>query len=193
MIRKVEQQLIEGILSKDKSAFDMLFRSYYSALVRIACDIVNDKQVAEEVVQDTFVKLWESGSDLTINSLLSAYLVKMVRNRSIDYLRAAARELKTISIDHPEVQAQLHEMGMEATFEDELFATPLEMALQQGIEQLPPQCKRIFKLNRFDGYSHKEIADELQISVSAVKTQIARALQKMTAIYQTYQKKTHRP
>jgi RNA polymerase sigma-70 factor (ECF subfamily) len=189
MMRMVEQQLIEGLLSKDRSAFDVLFRSYYSTLVRIASDILHDRQAAEDVVQDTFVKLWETGSGLTINSSLSAYLVKMVRNRCIDSLRAAAREPGTVSIDLPEVQAQLHEMGMEADFEDELFATPLEIALTRAIEQLPPQCKRIFTLNRFDGYSHKEIADELHISASTVKTQITRALQKLTAIYQTFQKK----
>jgi len=188
-VRKDEQQLIHGILSKDKGSFDILFRSYYSVLVRIACDILGDKQSAEDVVQETFIKLWESGVDLTINSSLSAYLIKMVRNRSIDCLRTKTRD-KTISIDHPEVQAQLHEIGIEKDFDEELFSTPLEIVLQQAIDQLPSQCRLIFTLNRFDGYSHKEIAEKLQISVSTVKTQISRALQKITAVYQKYQKKS---
>ena len=188
-MQKVEQQLIQGLLSKDKGSFDMLFRSYYGVLVRIACDMLGDKQSAEDVVQETFIKLWDSGPDLTINSSLSAYLLKMVRNRCIDFLRAKTRE-KTISIDHPEVQAQLHEIGIEKAFDEELFSTPLEIVLQQAIDQLPPQCKLIFTLNRFDGCSHKEIAEKLQISVSTVKTQILRALKKITTVYQTYQKKS---
>ena len=187
-MRKIEQQLIQGLLSKDRGSFDLLFRSYYVNLVRIASDILGDKQLAEDVVQETFIKLWESGSDLTINSSLSAYLIKMVRNRCIDFLRAKMRDLNTISLEHPDVQAHLHEMGLATDLDVELFATPLEIALHKGIEQLPPQCKKIFTLNRFDGISHKEIADKLQISENTVKTQIARALKKMTAIYNAYQK-----
>ena len=182
----LEQQMIKGLVSGDKTAFDMLFKSYYSAMVHIANDILHDAGLAEEVVQDVFVKLWKNRFSLSIDSSLSAYLVTMVRNRSIDCLRAKARKIKTISIDHPDVQAQLHEIGMDATFEEELFSTPLEIAFQQALEQLPPQCRQIFMLNRFDGHSHKEIADMLQISVSTVKTQITRALQKLTVCLQPF-------
>ena len=179
-MQNLERQLIEGLVSGDKNVFDMVFKAYYSTMVHLANDILHDSGLAEEVVQDVFVKLWKTGSSLSINSSLSAYLVKMVRNRCIDCLRAKARDIKTISIDHPDVQAQLHETGMDATFDEELFSTPLEIAFQQALEQLPSQCRQIFLLNRFDGHSHKEISEMLQISVSTVKTQITRAVQKLT-------------
>jgi RNA polymerase sigma-70 factor (ECF subfamily) len=178
-MRKVEQQLIQGILSKDKGAFDMLFRSYYSTLVFVASDMLNNRQLAEEAVQDVFVKLWRSGANLSIDVSLGSYLTRMVRNRSIDYLRANERQIKTVSIENREIQIKLHDLGMDASVEEDLFSENLENAIEQAIEQLPAQCRQIFVLNRFDGFSHKEIAGQLNISVSTVKTQITRALQKL--------------
>jgi len=178
-MRKVEQQIIQGLLSKDRGAFDILFRSHYSALVFVANDILHDKQLAEEVVQDVFVKLWKTGSNLSINTSLDSYLTTMVRNRSIDYIRANARRIKTVSIENPDIQIKLHELGMETSFDEELFSDATEIALKRALEQLPSQCRQVFVLNRFDGLSTKEISEKLQISVSTVKTQIARALKKL--------------
>ena len=78
-MKKVEQQLIRGLLSGDKSAFDMVFRTYYDTLLFVASSILSDWQLAEEVVQDVFVKLWKTASNLTINISLSSYLTAMVR------------------------------------------------------------------------------------------------------------------
>jgi len=178
-MRQVEQQIIQGIISGDKGAFDMLFRAYYSAMVYIASGILRDRQLAEEAVQDVFVKLWKNASKLSIDTSPGSYMTAMVRNRCIDYLRMDEHRIKTLSIDDPDVQLKLHELGMETSFEEELFSNSLEIALKQAIEQLPPQCRQIFVLSRFDGLSTKEIAEKLNISVSTVKTQIARALKKM--------------
>ena len=179
MMQKVEQQLINGLLSKDEGAFEILFRSYYGALLFIATDILRDRQLAEEAVQDVFIKLWKTGSTLSINSSLNSYLTTMVRNRCIDYLRAGERRIKTVSIENPDVQLKLHELGIEDTFEEELFPDSSEIALKRALEELPPQCRQIFVLSRFDELSNKEISEKLQISVSTVKTQIARALKKL--------------
>ncbi len=187
-MQKLEQQLINDILSGDKNAFELLFKTYYSSLVLIAKDILWDSRLAEETVQDVFVKLWKNANDLSINTSLSSYLVSMVRNRSIDYLRAKARQIKTVSIENWEIQAKLHDLGIGATFDEELFPAPLEIALKQALEQLPPQCKQIFVLNRFDGYTPKEISKMLDISTSTVKTQITRALLKLKETISLYLK-----
>ena len=142
----------------------------------IANDVLNDRQLAEEAVQDVFIKLWETGDSLSIDTSLSAYLIKMTRNRSIDYLRANERRIKTVSIEDLEIQLQLHKYGMEDSIDEELFTDALEEALNKAIKQLPAQCRQIFILNRLEGFSTKEIAEKLQISVSTVKTQISRAL-----------------
>ncbi len=179
-MQELEQQLIKGLVARDKSAFEMLFRAYYSSLVVIANDILHNSGSAEEVVQDVFVKIWKIGPELSVNSSLSAYLIGMVRNRSIDYLRNKTRQIKTVSIDGLDIQEKLHELGTDTTImEEELFSGSMEVTLKQALEQLPPQCKQIFILNRFDGYSPKEISQMLEISISTVKTQISRALFKL--------------
>ena len=181
-MQKLEQQLIKGLIAKDKSAFDMLFRAYYGSLVIIANDILHNSGLAEEVVQDVFVKIWKLGSGLSVNSSISAYLIRMVRNRSIDYLRSESRQVRTVSIDGLDVQEKLHQLGMNTTIDDEVFTNYMEIAINQALEQLPPQCKQIFILNRFDGYSPKEISQMLEVSISTVKTQISRALHKIKEI-----------
>jgi len=178
-MRKLEQQLIKGIKLKDKSSFDTLFFTYYSTLLLIANDILDDIWVSEEVVQDVFVKIWNSGADISIETSLGAYLAMMVRNKSIDHLRSKKHQIKTVSLDNMEIQLKLHSLGADSSFEDELFTDPLEAKLKQIIDQLPPKCKQIFILNRFDGYSAKEISEMLQLSLNTVKTQITRALQKL--------------
>ena len=178
-MRKIEQQLIQGLLSKDKGAFDMLFRSYYEPLLFVATGILRDRQLAEEAVQDVFVKLWKTEANISINISLESYLTTMVRNRCIDYLRANQRRIKTVSMENQEVKAKLHELATEATFEEEMFSDSLEIAVKKALEKLPPQCRQIFELSRFDGMTNKEISEKLKISVSTVKTQITRALQKM--------------
>jgi RNA polymerase sigma-70 factor (ECF subfamily) len=187
-MRMVEQHLIQGILSKDKSAFDMLYRSYYKALVCIANNILSDNQLAEEAVQDVFIKLWKTGSNLFIDTSLSSYLTRMVHNRCIDYLRENDRRIKTISIENQEIRTQLHQYGIDNMFDEELFADDLEILINLTITQLPPQCRQVFTLSRFDGLTHKEIAEKLQISVSTVKTQITRALIKLNKTVSGYYK-----
>ena len=157
----------------------MLFRSYYETLLFVATGLLRDRQLAEEAVQDVFVKLWKIGSNLSINCSLESYLTTMVRNRCIDYLRANERRIKTVSIENHEVRAKLHEMGTDASFEEDLFADNMEDVVKQALEKLPFQCRQIFELSRFDGLSNKEISEKLKLSVSTVKTQISRALQKM--------------
>ena len=180
-MQKIEQQLIKGIMSQDKGSFDILFRTYYGKLLSIATNILHDKQLAEEAAQDVFIKLWQSGSDLSIDTSLNSYMISMVHNRCIDYIRMNERRIKTVSIENQEVQQKLHEIGIEA-IEEELFSVSLEVVLKQTIDDLPVHCKEIFSLSRFDGLSNKEISEKLQLSVSTVKTQIARALKKLKEV-----------
>ena len=178
-MHKFEQYLIQGIMSKDKTAFDLLFRTYYSTFVYVAYDILHDMKLAEDVVQDVFIKLWKIGPNLSITTSLNSYLIGMVRNRCIDHLRSKERHIETVSIESIAVQQKLHELGIDSSFDEELFSSPAEIAIKRAIEQLPPQCRHIFILNRFEGYSPKKISEKLNISTNTVKVHITRALQKI--------------
>jgi RNA polymerase sigma-70 factor (ECF subfamily) len=180
-MRELEQKLLKELVSGDRHAFDVLFRTYYSQLFFIARDILLDSNVAEEIVQDVFVKIWESSATLSVSHSLKAYLAGMTRNRCIDYLRnqKTTKHITTISLDDINVRSQLLNLESDTFIREELFTDPVENALRKAIDELAPQCRQIFTLNRFEGYSCQQIAEMLNLSVSTVKTQVARALQKL--------------
>ncbi len=159
----------------------MLFETYYSLLFYTAKDILCDAETAEEIVQDSFVKIWEYRSKLPEIKSLKAYLTGMVRNRCFDYLKSPKNLFnnQSISIDDLTVRMQLLNIESDLAIREELYSDPMELILLRAIDQLPPQCKQIFILNRFEEYTHQQIADELHLSVSTVKTQITRALHKL--------------
>jgi RNA polymerase sigma-70 factor (ECF subfamily) len=185
-MRQIEQHLIQGIISKDKTAFDLLFRIYYSTFVYVSYDMLHDMKLAEDVVQDVFVKLWITGPNLSINTSLGAYLTGAVKNRCIDCLRAKNRRVETIPIENIEVQQKLHNLGTELSFDDNLFSSPVEIALNRALDQLSPRCRQIFVLNRFEGFSPGEIAEKMHISVNTVKVYITRALHKVKEAVSPY-------
>ena len=184
MKAKEETLYIKRILNGETELFSFFLDRYSRPIYSLVVQIVSSPQDAEEIVQDVFIKIWEIRAELSIHTSLSAYLVRMVRNMSFNQLKA--HQMKTVSIGDLEVELELHKLGLNSTFDEELFSSPLEIALRQGIEQLPPQCKQIFVLNRLEGYTPQEISEQLQLSLGAVKSQIHRALQKMNEINQNF-------
>lgn len=179
-MKELEQQLIWKIQSGDRLAFELLFKTYYKSLVYIADSILQDWVSAEEVVQDVFVKLWKSRNNILIDRSLYSYLVIMTRNRSIDYIRDKERKIKTLSLDDEDIRIKLLNLESALSIEEEYSVQTMENErLKQALEQLPLQCRQIFLLSRIEEYSYSEIAKKMQISISTVKTQMSRALQKL--------------
>lgn len=179
-MHELEQQLISKVQSGDRSAFEMLFKTYYKPLVYIAESILHDGALAEEVVQDVFVKIWKAGNTLSIEKSLYSYLTGMARNRSVDYIRNRERSIKTVSMDDEEIRIKLLYLESDSIAEGDIpLQSPELDRVKQAIEQLPTQCKQIFLLSRIEDYSYSEIAEKMQISVSTVKTQMGRAMQKL--------------
>lgn len=135
---------------------DTLFRRHYRALCLYAVHFLHDLDVAEDLVQDSFVAYWEKGE---IMASEQAYLYRMVHNRCIDILRK----------DQP--AALPEELSMEETID----RSEKEARLWVAIERLPEQRRRCLIMAKRDGLSYKEIAAELGISENTVRNHIARA------------------
>jgi RNA polymerase sigma-70 factor (ECF subfamily) len=166
-----EDEITGRIRMGDIKAFESLFRSSYSSLVKYATTILKDYDTAEEIVQDLFYRLWKERQKMTIESSLNGYLFRSVYNRCLHH------------IDHQKV-VQRHQSDMKYSGGYDSPETPLQ-AVQFGelqekiastLEQLPDRCGEIFYLNRFEGLKYKEIADRLSISVKTVEANIGRAL-----------------
>ncbi len=165
-----DQTLLAAFQKGDQQAFDALFRTWYAPLCRYAARLLDgDMDDAEDVVQQTFIKLWEQRETLPIQFSVKAYLYKMVHNRSLNRLRDAQTRRR-----HSEISVSFgNDMAPPVEVSD------LQTRLHAALEQLPTECRRIFELSRFEELKYREIADQLNISIKTVETQMGKALRIM--------------
>ena len=163
------QQFILAELQKgNERAFDFVFNEYYSSLSRFSYSFVKDQDKAESLVQEVLIKLWEKRENLTNVDNFLSYLMGMVRNQSIDYLRKEKADSRVYLNIRPATSAN--------TTDDEISKNEFEKILLESILKLPERCKIAFELSRFDGFTNKEIAQKMEISVKGVEALIGRAL-----------------
>jgi RNA polymerase sigma-70 factor (ECF subfamily) len=158
----------------DEQAFELLFRKYHIRLCSFANKFLNDREEAQEIVQDVFAKIWEGRDDIDPENCLKSYLFKIAQNLSINKLRRLKVEskysevLKLVYIEQPEFS--VHES---------LIVMELEEHISQSIEKLPTECRRIFELSRVEGLKYKEIAAKLNISIKTVEAQMSKAIRSL--------------
>ncbi len=149
----------------DEEAFEAIYREYWLRLYDFALAKVHDTDVAEEIVQDLFVNLWEKRKDLRVTNL-SGYLFVAVRNRIIDhYKQRLFSDLETVdNITAPDYP---------------LFLDELENELKQAVGRLPDKTREIFMLNRLEGKSVSEIAVKLNLPKRTVEYHITQGLRQL--------------
>jgi len=154
------------MLADSDREFEKIFHRYYSPLCNYASKIVADDAVAEDIVQNLFIQLWEGGK-LTEVKNTEHFLIRAVKFKSIDFLRTrdAGRELSLDNIEDDR-----------AIDENELKEEDIEPLFYYFTAKLPPKTREIFLLSRKTGLTYKEIAEELDISVKTVENQMGRAL-----------------
>ena len=153
------------IKNGDEEAFEKMFKQYYVQLTAFAHTYMHDIDLAESLVQNVFVKLWEKRKQYEINSLKS-YLMIAVRNNCHNELKRKQHERDLKLSVRPDDIIENANYSDSGTLE----------RINQTIEKLPEQRKRIFKLNRLDGLKYREIAEKLNISPKTVEAQMGKAL-----------------
>ncbi|WP_167019016.1 RNA polymerase sigma-70 factor [Chitinophaga sp. Cy-1792] len=163
-------------LYEDMRAYNSLYLLLFDGLHRFAFSIVKSREVAEEVVSDTFIKLWQKRKEILEVDNLKVYLFVMTKNFSLNHY---ARMNKMLHV-------RLEDLAVEEVIE---FNNPEHMLISNeiinrihaAIRQLPPQCRLIFQLVKEDGMKYKEVASVLGLSVLTVRNQLAIAIKKVTA------------
>lgn len=183
----LEQELLKSVYKGNKKGFEILFRTYYKRLCAYAVSFVSQNDLAEDIVTDVFLKLWEKRETLNVPESVSSYLFQSVKNSCINYLNREKNRKNTIS----ENEINLLNLKIKYPVSDkypltDLIGQELEEKIRTEIEKLPEQCREIFYLSRFEELSHKEIAEKLGISENTVKVQIYRALIKLRAGLKDY-------
>ncbi len=150
-------------------AFDFFFNYYYSGLCVYAEQYLPGlEEEARNLVQDVFLKFWEDRQRIAIQRSVRAYLFTSVRNKCLDFLKKASTRHSVSSWP----------LSSEPVVDDsETFVeSELEAIFMKGLEKLPPRCREVFELSRFEGLRNPEIAQRLNVSEKTVENQITKAL-----------------
>ena len=152
-------------------AFEKLFKELYAPLCGFAQKFIDDKNKAEELVQDIFYNLWKNRVNLDIKISLKSYLYKSVQNNClliIQHKKVEEKYRKHLSITTNSSTQQTPDKVLEIK--------ELNENIQTTLETLPERCREIFYLNRFEGLKYREIAERLSISQKTVEANITKAL-----------------
>ena len=167
-----DRELLQRIQAGDEGAYDAAFRTWYPALVRVAAALLREGDAAEEVAQDVMLELWRRRHLIDTGVSLRAYLLRSVRNRSLNHLR----HLRVRRETEAEVEA-LYDAPMGS--DQPIVAKELAEAVQIALRELPPRCREVFELSRVHGLRYAEIAETLEISQKTVEAQMGKALRIM--------------
>jgi RNA polymerase sigma-70 factor (ECF subfamily) len=162
----------------DEKAFDALFKELYPCLLGFAYRLLHDLQESEEIVQDSFINLWQNKNQIVLKGSLKSYLYQIVHNLSINRLtHFKTHKFKPNFVINQEQWKQIHKLyEVEDSFVEAFIAKETEILILKITEKLPDKCREIFMLSRFENRSCKEISDILKISPITVRVQIFKAL-----------------
>lgn len=171
-----ENELLARLAHGDEKAFGILFHHYRHKIYAYAFHLTRDPGQADELVQETFLKVWLHRDKIPHLLRFDNWLFTIARNHIFDMLKEIAREeaFRLQADDSPETGTNV--------VEDRMLNRENEVRLRQAVDQLPPRQKLIFTLSRHKGLKHEEIANELHISRNTVKTHLVQALKTLRAI-----------
>ncbi|MDP4240565.1 MAG: RNA polymerase sigma-70 factor [Bacteroidota bacterium] len=173
----VEKCLFEKIRNGDEAAFEVIYKRYVPRLFYFVHEYVPFRDIVENIIQDTLMVLWNKRLTLTDNTNLGAYLFTVAKNNCLYKLRDQRYKQKlfeSTDVDEPELTLNLDALTVLDT--SLLTFMEIEQIIETTMDQLPPQCRTVFKLSRFEGKKNKEIAEELCISIKAVEGHVSKAL-----------------
>jgi len=155
----------------DIREFERLFTLYYEPLCRHADRILNDMDVAEDLVQDFFYQFWKNRETFTVKWSLNAYLYRSIGNNAVHYMKHMAMRRRYAE----KVASDFHD-AVPSHFPADAEMMDLDRIINATLRQMPERCSRIFRMNRFDGKKYHEIAEILSISVKTVEADMGKAL-----------------
>ena len=169
------------IRSSDASAFEAFFRALHGPLERYAESIVSDAALASDMVQDAFVRIWEGRERLDPSQSIKAFAYRTVRNLCLNRIRDRKNREHLLS--------QRYEPDGSPRFgpDESLDAERLAGLLRQWIDELPERQREALQLSRFQGMSHEEVAEAMDVSPRTVNNHLVKALRTIRDRIRTYE------
>lgn len=162
-----DEYLVRGLKDQSHEVFELVFKTYYSSLYRLAYAYLMSKSLAEDMVQDVFVSLWCARASLSVDTSLKSYLYSSVKHGCLDYIK----HLQVIDSNKEKLAEALIFSGT-VEYED---SQALLDEVKQCMQRLPEQQRKVLELKVFHKMNYKEIAQEMHISEMSVHTHVKRA------------------
>jgi RNA polymerase sigma-70 factor (family 1) len=163
----IENESLKSINLNDKSALEQIYRQYWSKLYVYAFNVLREREICEDIVQEIFVDLWIKRHDVQISDL-NSYLCQSVKYQIFNHFRKSKYK-KQLLMKFDLINTHYNI--------DELYEKKeLKANIKDAISKLPKQRRIIFQMSRYDGLSNKEISENLNISLQTVKNQISVSL-----------------
>ncbi|MCS6824345.1 MAG: sigma-70 family RNA polymerase sigma factor [Cytophagaceae bacterium] len=174
-----EQELVAKLKAKDREGFEYLYDNYSSALFGILLRIVRSEQLAEELLQDVFLKIWNNISEYdTKKSRLFTWMLTIARNLAIDKTRTAEYK-HLVQSDNIYDYVYLEER------DNALYKEVEYIGLKDILNHLPEQQRKLIDLMYFQGYSQSDISEELNLPLGTVKTRVRAAMNTLRKLLQS--------
>ena len=172
-----DEQLLRLVAQGEVAAYELFYdrhaQTVYSLLVRI----VRERAIADELLQETFWQVWRSAESYRGNGAAAAWLLRIARNRALDELRRQKARPQWVGDDAAHVDHEFQRQGGAAG--QDLQRHLDQRQVQQALATLPADQRTCLELGYFDGLTHREIAEQLDLPAGTVKSRMRLALEKM--------------
>ena len=168
--------------------FGRLFATWRARFEAIACRYVRSAAVAEDLVSDSFMSFWENRGRIPADANLQAYILIIVRNKCLDWLRAQSL--------HAKIEQEVYELrwrvlaadirSLQAFNPEEIFSEEVAAIVRQSLDRLPELTRDVFIARRFEEMSYKEIAEKYGITVRRVEFELEKAVKQLRVALKDY-------
>lgn len=166
-----DNELLDLLKEDQQQALSALYYRYWDKLLVVAGNHIDDYDIAEESVQDVFFSLWKRRHDLDLKYSLSTYLSVAIKYRVISQQDKQYRYLKNI-----ESSSEVNDSQFSPSADEMMLEKEIMQKIESSIDRLPEKCRIIFRMNREEGKSYKQIATELDVSEKTVETHMSKAI-----------------
>ena len=168
-----DNEILQELSKKNQAVFDALYKEYYKKLFILSFKYTRNQELAEEVVHDIFLKIWNQAGSLHVTQSLGSYLSKAVVNASLNLLKSQKRELGNYTRYEVEFSNDTDDNNEAEVLEQKL------LNIEQAISQLPVQCKKVLLMSKYEKLKQQEISNRLNISIKTVKNHLTYAFKKI--------------
>lgn len=170
-----QKGVIELLKQSDQKAFNILFRLYSARVYHFSYSYLKSMEEAEEIVQDTFIKIWENRATIDPSYSFSGFIFTVAHHLILNRIRKIRNE------NHCKAVLAVNSVNTQNETEEKVLHAELERVQQAALTELPPRRKMIYQMIREEGMTYKQVAEQLNISVKTVESQMTEAIKHFRA------------